>query len=462
MVIKKTSIFISLALLVLFISSASALLEIKKTEVSSMAVRDINLPAIFNLDITNLGAADYFRIYSFAGVNIEPSKSFFINAGETINLTLKAYPTAPLKISPDYLSFEYEIKGDKTEKQKDELAISMVNLREAFDFYAESINPESSMAIIHLDNKAGHSFEDISLQLDSSFFSDRKQFSLSPKEQKQFEIIIDKSKSQALLAGPYIINAVITTYNVSAKTTTLIQFTEKPGIETKESKEGVIFVRHEIEKANIGNLNTMASIVVSNNFFSSLFTSFNIRPTKVDWYGLKKSYIFESELAPGKSLKVVATTNWWILIIIILAIVLIIYLVDKYFRTKLIITKQVYPVRTKGGEFALKISIKVKARDFVEKIRLIERLPPMLKLFDRPGFRAPDKIDESNRRIEWNMSALGRGEERLFEYIAYSKVGLVGRFELPAATAIFESNNKLKDVESNRAVFDNEPRKSEL
>jgi len=65
----------------------------------------------------------------------------------------------------------------------------------------------------------------------------------------------------------------------------------------------------------------------------------------------------------------------------------------------------------------------------------------------------PDKIDASSRRIHWNIGDLNAGEERLFSYIVYSKVGVVGKFSLPEATAVFEQNDKIKEVESNKVFF---------
>jgi hypothetical protein len=183
---------------------------------------------------------------------------------------------------------------------------------------------------------------------------------------------------------------------------------------------------------------------------------FNIAPTRKESNGFTNNFIFNAQVAPGQSLDVIAKSDWWILIGIIVEIILIWYLIDKYIRNKLVLRKTVSFVRTKGGEFALKVNIHLKARDFVEKIKLIDRLPPMVKVFERYGAFAPDRVDEKNRRIEWNISALGRGEERTFSYIVYSKVGVMGKFELPMAGAIYEYEGKIKEASSNQAFYKNE------
>ena len=55
---------------------------------------------------------------------------------------------------------------------------------------------------------------------------------------------------------------------------------------------------------------------------------------------------------------------------------------------------------------------------------------------------------------------MNKGEERIFTYIIYSKIGVVGKFELPSARAIYEKEGKVKKTESNRSFFINEPKKN--
>ena len=45
------------------------------------------------------------------------------------------------------------------------------------------------------------------------------------------------------------------------------------------------------------------------------------------------------------------------------------------------------------------------------------------------------------------------GEERVFNYLIYSKVGIVGKFSLPEAIAVFEKNNEIHEVKSNKVFF---------
>jgi hypothetical protein len=261
-----------------------------------------------------------------------------------------------------------------------------------------------------------------------------------------------------LLAGPYIVTINIAVADKEDSTTTIMNFKEQAGIKTLESSEGIFFHRYEVQKINQGNTKADVAVVVTKNWFPALFTSFNIAADKKELSGFSINYIFRRDLAPGQTLDVIAKTNWWILVAIIIALIIIYNLADKYLKNKLSIKKRVSLVRTKGGEFALRVSITAKARDFVEKIRIYDRLPPMVKVFEKYGSINPDKIDTANRRLEWNIQALGKGEERIMSYIVYSKIGVVGRFELPSVHAVYEYNGRIKEVDSNRAFFKNEPK----
>ena len=124
----------------------------------------------------------------------------------------------------------------------------------------------------------------------------------------------------------------------------------------------------------------------------------------------------------------------------------------KYARTQVVAHKSVVYVRTKGGQFALKVRLRVKARSAVTGVQIIDRLPGMTKMYEKFGIQ-PTKIDAATRRIFWNIDKLAAGEERVFSYILYSNLNIVGRFELPAAIVIFEHKGKIEEVHSNRAFF---------
>ena len=77
-----------------------------------------------------------------------------------------------------------------------------------------------------------------------------------------------------------------------------------------------------------------------------------------------------------------------------------------------------------------------------------------MKLYERFGGQPPNKINEKARTMEWNFEKLEEGEIRTLSYVIYSKsVGIMGKFALPPAVAIYQKEGEIKDVESNKAYF---------
>jgi hypothetical protein len=62
-------------------------------------------------------------------------------------------------------------------------------------------------------------------------------------------------------------------------------------------------------------------------------------------------------------------------------------------------------------------------------------------------------FDSSTNRVKLTIPQLNQGEERVISYIVYSKMNIVGKFELPSALVVYELNGKTQDVNSNIAYF---------
>ena len=283
---------------------------------------------------------------------------------------------------------------------------------------------------------------------------------MGASEIKQFEISLEIEKLKTLVAGPYLLNSQITAKEKTTNIESIIKFLEQEGIETSESKEGFLIKRTEISKTNVGNVVKTVEIGAEKKIFSYLFTTFNVLPTEINRQGFEINYVWKKELIPSDELKVVIKTNWFYPIIVIFFAIALFLLIKTYVESDLILRKKVSFVKTRGGEFALKIMLKARAKRFIERINVIDKLPPLVKLYGRYGAISPDKVDLENKRLEWNIESLNKGEERIFSYIIYSKIGIVGKFELPCAKAIYEKEGKIKETESNRSFFINEPKKN--
>jgi len=202
--------------------------------------------------------------------------------------------------------------------------------------------------------------------------------------------------------------------------------------------------------------------VVKKNIISRLFTSFDPEPDLVDRKGFGVYYTWNRAVNPGEELNIVIKTNWLFPFLLIILIIAVVIIVKQYTTSGLIVGKKVNFVRTKGGEFALKVSVILTSKKYVERILLVDRLPALVKIHESFKGEQPSKVDEKNRRIEWNIENLEPGERRIVSYIIYSKIGVLGKFALPPATAVYEENGKIKDSTSNRAFFVGEQRTRDI
>src|SRR3989344_3578683 len=94
-----------------------------------------------------------------------------------------------------------------------------------------------------------------------------------------------------------------------------------------------------------------------------------------------------------------------------------------------------------------------------EKLTLYDKLPGIVKLYEKFSSPTLTRVDETSGRIQWDIPKLIEGEERIFSYLMYSKLNVVGKFEIPSAIAVYELNGKPGHAKSNRVFFVNEPRK---
>ncbi len=455
---KKRIFLITTLALILSLNLISAInLDISSKSISNLVITDLKEPATFELTIRNLGETDSFEIYSLVGISITPESKFTINSGDSKKIEIQAMPQN-LK-SEGSLPFEYTIKNSKNEIQKESLTINIVELGGAFSIIPESINPRAENIRVLIENKANLDFPNIKLKMDSAFFEFEKEISLKAKGTEKLDIPINKEKLKKLDAGTYLINTQIKISGETDEIESMIKFLAQEDIETIETKEGVMTIREEIIKKNLGNVHKTITITTERNLIAYLFTTLSVSPTETNFKGFKVNYFWEKEIIPNEEFKVIIKTNWFYPIIVLIFILVLFLLIKKSVEAHLILRKKVDFIKTKGGQFALKITLRLKAKKFIERINIIDKLPPLVKLYERFGVIKPNKIDLQNKRIEWNIESLNKDEERIFTYIIYSKIGVIGKFELPSAKAIYEKEGKIKETTSNRSFFINEPNK---
>ena len=361
-----------------------------------------------------------------------------------------------------FYTFEYFVRGKDTTEISQKLTMKVVNLEDVFEIGSGEIDPESNSLKIYIHNKENLNFEEINVKFGSAFFDFEEKFSLESNERKNFTIQLNKEDFKKLIAGFYTLNSEINVNDVAVNLESVIKFVEKDILTTSKKYYGFIINTQIIEKKNEGNVITKTETVIRKNIISRLFTTFSPEPDVVDRQKAYVYYTWSREIMPGETLEIIVKTNWLFPLIIALFIVIVVILAKEYKKTNLVLRKRVSFVKAKGGEFALKVSIVIHAKKHIERVSIIDRIPNLMKIYERYGKEKPKRINEKTKRIEWEFDMLEEGETRIVSYIIYSKIGIIGKFALPEATGVYDKDGKIHETQSNKTFFIAEQRKGEV
>ncbi len=453
-------IFILLIALLVLPSVLAININVEKQSSNEVMIAGLKKPVVFELEITNFGVADNFEFYNLLGFSMFPVGTVFIAEFQTKDVQLKISPIGDFTHRGAY-TFSYFIRSQDTSETKEELTFKIIDLKDAFEIGSGEVDSDSNSLEIYIHNKLNFDFGEINTKFSSAFFEFEESFSLGPNQRKDFHIELNKDDFKKLMAGFYTLNAEISVENEKANVEGIIKFVEKSLLTTTKNDYGFIINTQIVSKTNEGNVLAKSETVLKKNIISRLFTSFSPQPDIVERQGMTIFYTWNRGIKPDETLEIVVKTNWLFPLLVIFFIVTIVVLAKQYSKTNLVLRKKVSFVKAKGGEFALKVSIFVHAKKYVERISIIDRFPVLVKVYKEFGGEKPLRINEKNKRIEWEFEKLEAGETRMLSYIIYSKIGVLGKFALPTATAIYERDGEIHEAESNRAFFVAEQRKRE-
>ncbi|MBT3397969.1 hypothetical protein HOA55_01245 [archaeon] len=437
-------------ILMLFAFSVVSAIEISEEHKGNVLIRDMESSVDFTL---NVGGAEsgFYNVYTLSDVVIAPADTFIVSEPDfERNFTI--LPTENLNIE-GYYTFTYTLNHRDVEKYDKKFTVKVMNLADAIEIGSDSIDPTSGKVKFYIQNKENFSLENISGKFSSVLFDVEETFDLSPMGTTWIDVDVDEEKLKITKAGTYIIDGEIETLGGTKVANGKLYLGEKKGITTKETKAGFLIRSNTISKINVGNVAETVEIEDRKNIFSRLFSTFSIEPTSVERKGFVVDYSWTGRIDPTEDFTVEIRTNYIFPFLIIILAGLIIVGFKRYTESRIEVTKSVSHIKTKNREFALKVKVSVRAKKGVENLSLIDKIPGMVKVYKKFGIIKPDKFDVDNRRLQWNLGDLRAGEERILTYIIYSRVGVMGKFSLPAALAVFEKEGKLHEVDSNTVFF---------
>ncbi len=445
-------IFVLLLVLFIIPNIIAISLDVEKKSSDEFMIIGLEKPAVFVLDVMNNGASDNFLFYTFFGGGSYPTGTVYIGNGQAKEVEFGVYPRSDFT-QRGAVIFDLFIKGQDGTEKKIPLTVKVVDAEDSIEIGSEEFDPSSNSLQIYIKNKVNIDFSEIEARFKSPFFSFEEKFSLESYEKKSFDVELNKEDFNKVMAGFYTVEAKIKTDGQEFKIEGTMKFSEKDILKTTEEAYGFIIRTNIIKKTNEGNVISESETVIKKNIITRLFTSFNPKPDIVERKGLVIYYTWNQQVKPGETLEISVRTNWLLPLLVIFLILAIVILAKKFSVANLVLRKRISFVRAKGGEFALKVSIFVNAKKYIERVNITDRLPPLVKIHERFGIEQPTRINEKTRRIEWNFEKLEAGETRTLSYIIYSKIGVLGKFALPTATAIYERNGEFHETESNKTFF---------
>lgn len=451
---------LSLFLILMFLPFALAIdINLEKTSNDETMIYGLDDSVKVDFKITNNGRSSLFTFYSigdfsFSDFNqkVKSDNTVYVEKGETKEVSFLIFKRPDSTLSGK-ATFNYYVQASDNSEREMKLTINVLKLENAFEVGSSSIDPQTQSISIYIKNKANYNFDKLNVQFSSPFFEVNKDFDLKEYEKKEFKIDLKKSDFEELIAGFYTLNAKVSYEEITGNSQGKIEFLEKDILESRSRDYGFLISTNIIEKSNQGNTLVNTETKVTKNIFTRLFTTYSIEPTNVERIGFKIEYFWTQRLNPGESVIIKVKTNWLLPFLFVVLVIGLIYFTRKYITQKVVVRKKVSFVRAKGGEFALKVTLIAEARDFVEDVKIIDRLPPLVNIYERFAGELPDRISKDKKRLEWHYNYLEAGETRIMNYVVYSKVGVLGKFALPGATCRYKKAGKEKQSNSNKAFF---------
>ncbi len=443
---EKKILLVFAILLINFVSAIS----INDSVTKDAIIPELNHPAEVDLIVSNLNSGDY-NVYTLTDVKMIPTDSFKLDSPND-NVKLLIYPTSELNVT-GYYSFTYYLREDRTNtNNEDKMLVNIMPLKSALEITSEANDMNKDTVRFFVRNRANADLKNLNVNFSSALFKlENQKFDLDAYSTKIFDVAVPNLKT--VQAGSYLVNGNVEVISGSGNIEGKVYIGEKKGIDTTDEKKGLIIRTQTITKTNVGNVPEEVNVVIERDAFSRLFTTFNVEPNVVDRDGWKVSYIWSEKLGPAEKFELVAKTNFVFPVLVLIVALFLVFGFQKFYTQKVEVVKSVSPVRTKGGQFALRVRVTVKAKDNVQNVSLVDKIPAVVKVHENFGVAEPNKVDLKNRRIEWNFGNMNSGETRTVSYIVYSTVGVVGRFALPSSVVVFEQNNEIHEVESNQVYF---------
>ncbi len=459
---KKKIFFFMVLVFLLFlplIQAQNGTLVIEKQVIHDVVtMEEISIPATYNFTIKNPNNYDdFFKMYTLFDAQFSPLSRISVPANLETSVIVTFLPKKTLKedCGEGTCKVKYYLKAERSGVIEDYIPIRIFPLSKIIETnIPSSITREDKVLIFNVTNKENIDFGGIQFTLDSEFSKIEKNITLGPESSEKIELQLDTEKLKVAEAGEYEVKLKFFINNeyeyVINKTIILEEFTS---IKTEEKNKFSFFgFTKIITKKNEGNSPKLIMIEITKNKFEHAFTYSNIEPTSIETTDALVKMSWQRELEPGESFSVEVHTDYTIPVVILILIIIVVLAIWLAKRPRVIVKKKAFKIKTKGGEFALKLVLLIKnIGKPISNVKCTDKLPHMTKIYERFGASKPDKIEKN--RLVWNFGDLMPGEERIVSYIIYSKVTPVGTIRIPKAVVSYINEKEMKRIAYSNELF---------
>jgi len=460
--LKKSVIFLGIFLLLANACYAT------NFDITSDVVKDTiikNGDAIFNINIRNKqGFADSIT-YVLSDLTWDWEKKFF-NLDNNEDVDFEFVLTTPEEITPGIYNFNLKVysQNDPDIYDYESLIVKvldysdLVDIEDLADAIPLGLDPRKSNFVkLDIKNTNNLELENINVKLESEIFNKEFVYDFSPLEGKTEEFYIDVEDS--IKEGSYDVRVYATQDD-----NILIDRIDKVNVkfysdiqENQEESSGFLVKKLIIMRENKGNIDSVEEYRLSLNSFEKTFTRTSPKPTNIEKIDNMYYYTWNFELGPQESYKIIIKTNYRDPILLLILVGFMIWLLINILQSGLTLKKKVLTLRTGAGISDMKILliIKNKGNKIIKNVKLIDKLPMVVKTPEEYGTLKPSEIKKSyegNKMLIWNLDNLIGKEERVISYRIKLNLEVLGKFGIHRAAAVYRRGKTSVMVKSNSNV----------
>lgn len=392
----------------------------------------------------------------FSGIRIQP--------GETIESLIYFTPTTSIGIGRYIVGLDIVSEKTKTRVSKP----LTINVKPQFPFefkgeyqplvdittdIPEKIDPREDIIIkVNLKNRNPLDIKELDIYIESELMNEFRTTPLPPLLEKteEFRFRIDDLQSPIDDTMTITVKRNNETLRVVKKSFSINAYSDI----LREYEEKQYFMKREriFKLTNIGNIENTDIIKLPTGSIKKWFDTTLPESRLIKEYdGLFNQW--EITLGPNQSTEVKITSDYKSILI---SFILIIILIIAYFvfRAEVVVKKVGTTISMKEGgtsEIKILIFVKNRAKNFVQDLNIVDRIPNMVELSSENvlGTLKPIKVlrhEKKGTLMKWHIEALESQEERILSYKIITTLSILGQFNLPSVVV------KYKDIRGNEKI----------